>query len=116
MKYEPKGSVKQNQTIMIKVSGEMQKAMHKSSVEQTKIVKEREKLIEAVLVKLLKHSHSIGENRITFQELYKGIQEHQHLKNFKFSEGTVKQRLEELIAREYCIRNEKDKKVYHYIA
>ena len=70
---------------MIKVSSEMQKAMHKSSVEQNKIIKEREKLIEAVLVKLLKHSHSIGENRITFQESYKGIQEHQHLKNFKFS-------------------------------
>ena len=58
----------------------------------------------------------MGTNSITFNELYKGIQEHQHLKNFKFSESVVKQRLEELIAREYCVRDEKDRKVYHYIA
>lgn len=79
-------------------------------------MKERERVIEAVLVKLLKHSHSTGNNRISLENLVKGVREYQHLKNFDISESTIKQRLEELIARGYCERNDKDRKLYHYVA
>ena len=41
MKYEPKSTTKPNQIIMIKVSPEIHKAMHKTNVEQSKIMKER---------------------------------------------------------------------------
>ena len=41
LNYKPKAPYKQNQTIIIKVSQEMHKAMHKTSVEQNKIIKER---------------------------------------------------------------------------
>ena len=53
---------------------------------------------------------------MSFQQLYKGICEDQYLKRFTFSEAVVKQRLEELIARGYCERDENDRKVYHYVA
>lgn len=53
-------------------------------------MKEREKLIEAALVKVMKHTHSSGGNSITFLELYKAIQTHNYLKTFEFSESTVK--------------------------
>ena len=94
----------------------MHKAMHQTSVEQGKIMKEREKVVEAVLVKLLKHSHSTGANKMTLQQLYKGITEHPHLRNFNFSEGVVKQRLEDLIARGFCERDSADRKIYRYLA
>lgn len=90
----PSGQNKPNQVILVRVSPEMHRAMHQTSVEHGKIQKEREKVVEAVLVKLLKHSHSTGSNHLTFKELYKGIREHQHLRNFEFSEAVIKQRLE----------------------
>jgi hypothetical protein len=73
-------------------------------------------LIEAVLVKLLKHSHSTSNNSVTFSELFKGIREHAFLGNFNFSEAVVKQRLEELISKSYCVRDDVDRRIYHYIA
>ena len=41
MKYRPKALGKGNQVVVIKVSPEMQKAMHRTSIEQSKIIKER---------------------------------------------------------------------------
>lgn len=67
-------------------------------------------------MKLLKHSHSTGNNSITFAELYRGIREHSYLGNFNFSEAVVKKRLEELISKEYCERDEEDRRIYRYIA
>ena len=72
--------------------------------------------MDAVLVKLLKHAHATGNNRITFAELYEGVTSHHFLSNFNFSQGMVKKRLEHLISKEYCLRDDQDRKVYHYIA
>ena len=44
----------------------MAKNLQQSSIEKNKIMKEREKLIEAVLVKVLKHSHATKDNSVTF--------------------------------------------------
>jgi len=66
LNYSPAEQLKPNQPVLIKPTSETMKIFHQSSVEQSKIMKEREKLIEAVLVKLLKHSHSANNNNITF--------------------------------------------------
>lgn len=44
----------------------MAKNLQQSSIEKNKIMKDREKLIEAVLVKVLKHSHATKDNSVTF--------------------------------------------------
>lgn len=69
-----------------------------------------------MLVKILKTSHSTGNNRTSLEELIKGVREYNYLRNFDISEGVIKQKIEEIIARGYCERNEKDRKIYHYIA
>jgi len=90
--------------------------MHESTVEQNKILKEREKVVEAVIVKLLKHSHSTGGNMMTYEGIVKGVRDYEHLKNFDISEGIIKLRIEEVIARGYCERDEDDRKIFRYIA
>jgi uncharacterized protein YaaN involved in tellurite resistance len=94
----------------------MYRAMHETTVEYNKIMKEREKIVEAVLVKLLKHSHSMGNNKMTLEQLVKGVREYDHLKNLEISLAMIKQRIEEIIIRGYCERDANDRKVFHYIA
>ena len=62
-------------------------------------MKEREKLIDAMLVKLLKHAHATSGNKISFQELYEGVCSHNFLKSLNISQNIVKQRLEYLIVK-----------------
>ena len=67
MKYKPPNpNLKPGQSIMIRPSPEMQKSFHQSNLEKNKIMKEREKLVEAALVKVMKHTHATGNNCITF--------------------------------------------------
>jgi hypothetical protein len=93
------GVGKGQQVVVIRPSQEMSKNLQQSSIEKGKIMKDREKLIEAILVKVLKHAHATKDNSVSFSELYQAIKEHPVLGGFNFSEGTVKQKLEELIAR-----------------
>ena len=48
------------------MSQQLAKNLNQNNVEVNKIIKDREKLVDALLVKFLKHAHSTGNNRITF--------------------------------------------------
>ena len=50
-------------------------------------------MIDAMLVKLLKHANSTKGNSITFQELYEGVCGNSFLKSLNLSQNIVKQRL-----------------------
>lgn len=114
--YAPPPQCKPAQTIILRPSQGLVKLFNQGTIEEGRILKDREKLIDAILVKLLKHAHATGNNSITFSELYEGITSHAFLGSFNFSQGVVKKRLEHLISKEYCERDEEDRKVYHYIA
>jgi hypothetical protein len=43
--FEPPSNYRGNQTILIKASQEMYRAMHETTVEYNKIIKEREKIV-----------------------------------------------------------------------
>lgn len=98
------------------MSPQLAKTVNMANVEINRVLKDREKLVDALLVKLLKHSHSTGSNSITFAELYEGIKTNVYLVNFNFTQTAVKERIEQLITRGYCIRDLEDRRVYHYIA
>ena len=92
------------------------KLFKENNIDESKIIKEREKLIDAMLVKLLKHANSTKGNCITFVELFEGIKSNSFLANLDIPQSVVKQRLEYLIVKEFCKRNEDDRRIYHYIA
>lgn len=98
------------------MSAQLAKALNQNNMEINKVIKDREKLVDALLVKFLKHAHSTGNNRITFLELYEGVRNNPYLSNFNFTQTAVKERLEQLVSKEYCRRDEDDRRVYHYIA
>lgn len=75
---------------MVRMSAQLTKQLNQNSVEINKVVKDRERLIDALLVKVLKHAHSIGSNRVTFAELYMAINTNPYLSNFNFSQTVVK--------------------------
>jgi len=75
------------------MSMQLVKLLNQNSIEVNKVIKDREKLIDALLVKMLKHAHSTGNKSITFSELYNGIITHHFLKNFNFSQTVIKERL-----------------------
>jgi hypothetical protein len=82
--------MKPNQTIIIKMSVQLAKTLNQNNVEINKVLKDREKLVDALLVKFMKHAHSTGNNRITFMELYEGIRSNPYLSNFNFTQTAVK--------------------------
>lgn len=94
----------------------LMKLFKENNIDESKIIKEREKLIDAMLVKLLKHANSTKGNCITFVELFEGIKSNSFLANLDIPQSVVKQRLEYLIVKEFCKRNEDDRRIYHYIA
>jgi hypothetical protein len=98
------------------MSAQLTKTVGLAQVEINRVLKDREKLVDALLVKLLKHSHSTGSNSLTFGELYEGVKANPYLLSFNFSQTAVKERIEQLIARGYCARDSQDRRVYHYIA
>jgi hypothetical protein len=75
------------------MSQQLLKMLNQNNVEVNKVIKDREKLIDALLVKMLKHAHSSGNKAITFTELYNGIVTNSFLKNFNFSQTIIKERL-----------------------
>ena len=66
LNYIPPPQTKPAQTIIIRPSQALVKLFNQGTIEQTRILKDRERLIDAILVKLLKHSHATGNNSITF--------------------------------------------------
>lgn len=75
------------------MSPQLMKTVSMANVEINRVLKDREKLVDALLVKLLKHSHSTGSNSITFTDLYEGIKANPYLVNFNFSQTSVKERI-----------------------
>lgn len=65
--YKPPPGSKPQIPIQIRPSPVLMKAFKDSNLDEAKILKEREKLIDAMLVKLLKHSNATKNNRISFQ-------------------------------------------------
>ena len=114
--FKPPSSLKPQLPIHIRPSPALIKLFKESTIDESKILKEREKLIDAMLVKLLKHAHSTTGNSISFKELYEGVCSNNFLKSLNLSQNTVKLHLEYLIVKEFCMRDEDDRRIYHYMA
>lgn len=52
--------------VILRPTAAMMRQAQQNSIDEGKIIKEREKLIDAMLVKLLKHANSTKGNSITF--------------------------------------------------
>lgn len=61
----PAGS-KPQVPVILRPTAAMMRQAQQNSIDEGKIIKEREKLIDAMLVKLLKHANSTRGNSITF--------------------------------------------------